>query len=61
MLFVELSEFHSDFPVLVSREVVLGHNKIHISDNLWILQNVLTDLIDTDNSPLRMFPVSFLL
>ena len=61
LLFAELSEFHSDFPVLVSREVVLGHNKIQISDNLWILQNVVLDFIDTDNSPLRMFPVSFFL
>ena len=41
--------------------IVLDHKKIQISDNFWILQNVVPDFIGTDNCPLRMLPVLFLL
>ena len=34
---------------------------MNIIDNFWILQNVEPDFIDTDNCPLLMCPVSFLL
>ena len=56
-LFVGLSGFCSDFSVLVSNEVVWIIKKIQISDNFWILQNVVPNFIDTDNCSLRMFPV----
>ena len=39
----------------------LYKKKDQISDNFCILQNVVPDFIDTDNCPLRMFPVLFLL
>ena len=51
-------DFVVDFQFLFP-ESYLYHDKIHISDNFWILQNVVPDFIDTDNCPLRMFPVLF--
>ena len=39
----------------------LDNHKIQISDSFWILQNVVPYFIDTDNLPLTMFPVAFLL
>ena len=61
MLFVELSGFCSDFPVLDSNYIVFDHHKIQIIDNFWILQNVVPDFVDTDNYSFRIFPVAFIL
>ena len=56
MLFFGLSLSSSCF-----QQSFLDHNKIQISDNFWILQNMVPHLIDTDKCPLWMFPVLFLL